>query len=251
MSYQTSFDLAPAAPPSLSTSRDAVLLDFDGTLVELVDRPDSIIVDPHLAALLQALAVRFAGRVALVSGRSVAQLEQFFGAALGGIALVGSHGAEVAAGGHRLAPARPPALEGAEQAIRQAFAGEEGVVVEVKTLGVAIHWRLAPHAEERALALAHDLAAASGLAVQPGKMMIELRTGGHDKGSGIAMLMAQAPFSGSVPVFVGDDLTDEPGFEAVRALGGHGILVGAERPTAALYRLNDVAAVRGWLEQAA
>ncbi len=251
MSSQHSHPAALAAPPSLCASRDAVLLDFDGTLVELVDRPDAVVVDHRLAALLEALVASFAGRVALVSGRSVAQLEQFFGAVPDGLAVVGSHGAEVVVAGQRLAPVRPPALLGAEQAIRQAFADVEGVVVEVKTLGVAIHWRLAPEAEAPARALAQALAADSGLAVQQGKMMIELRAGGHDKGSGIANLMARSPFSGSIPVFAGDDITDESGFEAVRTFGGHGVLVGARRATAARYRLDDVAAVRGWLAQIA
>ena len=82
-------------------------------------------------------------------------------------------------------------------------------------------------------------------------MMIELRAGGHDKGSGIATLMAEPPFAGTVPVFAGDDLTDEAGFVAVAKLNGIGVLVGPERPTAARYRLPDVASVRSWLEQAA
>ena len=105
---------------------------------------------------------------------------------LAGIAIVGSHGAEVRAGPRRIAPARPPALIAAERAIQATFGDREGVIVEVKSHGVAVHFRLAPDAEPAARALIDRIAMESGLAVQEGKMMIELRAAGHDKGSGIA-----------------------------------------------------------------
>jgi trehalose 6-phosphate phosphatase len=83
--------------------------------------------------------------------------------------------------------------------------------------------------------------------IQEGKMMIELRASGHDKGTGIVDLMAHSPFSGTRPIFIGDDLTDEAGFAAAERRGGFGVLVGTERSTAARYRLSDVAAVHDWL----
>lgn len=241
--------LAPPLP--LLAARHSLLLDFDGTLVELVDRPDAVVVDPSLSALIHQLAGTFQGRLALVSGRSIEQLEGFLGETLAGIAAVGSHGAEVQMGANRFAPIRPPSLTTVEEAIRAMFAGQPGVIVEVKTLGVAVHYRLAPGAEPAARALIERLARESGLEVQEGKMMIELRAPGHDKGSGIAALMALPPFAGTVPVFAGDDVTDEAGFAAVQLLGGIGVLVGPERMTAARYRLDDVAAVRNWLGEAA
>ena len=245
------FEPVLTAPPQLLATRHSLLLDFDGTLVELADRPDGIVVEPVLAVLIRRLAGTFRGRLALVSGRSVAQLEGFLGEALENVALIGSHGAEIHTGSSRVAPVRPPALIEAEHAIRAIFADREGIVVEVKTLGVAVHYRLAPEAEPAARRLVRSLAINNGLAVQEGKMMIELRAAGHDKGSGIATLMARSPFAGTVPVFAGDDVTDEAGFVAVAALGGVGVLVGPERATAARHRLQDVAAVRAWLEQAA
>ena len=242
---------APLAPPPSLVSQNSVLLDFDGTLVEIADRPDGVVVDPPLSALLRRLVGTFPGRLALVSGRSAAQLDGFLGTVLDGIAIVGSHGAEVYSGSHRSSPSRPVGLIEAESTIRAAFAHHEGVFVEVKSLGVGVHYRLAPEVEPDARALVERIAADNGLAVQEGKMMLELRTIGHDKGTGIAALMAQPPFAGTVPVFVGDDVTDEAGFRAVDTLGGIGVLVGPERPTAAHYRVPDVAAVRAWLEQAA
>jgi trehalose 6-phosphate phosphatase len=124
-------------------------------------------------------------------------------------------------------------------------------VVEEKSLGVGVHYRLDPGVEAEAHALAAKLAEAHDLEVQKGKMMVELRLPGHDKGSAIAAMLSEPPFAECRPVFLGDDLTDEPGFAACAAAGGAGVLVGAPRETAAAYRLADVAAVRAWLAEAA
>ena len=241
--------LAPPAP--LSALNSSLLLDLDGTLVDLVDRPEAVVADLALKALLARLAGTFEGRIALVSGRSIVQLFDFFGNALPRFGFVGSHGAEVQVGVQRVAPVRPAALDAVEQAMRSAFAQEEVIIVEPKSLGVALHYRLAPTAETKVRSFASELAAASGLMIQEGKMMIELRASGHDKGTGIVDLMAQSPFFGTRPIFIGDDLTDEAGFAAAERFGGFGVLVGAERATAARYRLSDVAAVRNWLGEAA
>lgn len=243
------------APASMTISAPAMLadqislfLDFDGTLVELAERPDAVVVTPSLTALLMQLEARLAGRVALVSGRSVAQLDQLIGPYAQSLTVVGSHGAEIRMAGKDISSGpRPVALEAAEAAFREAFAGNANVVIEVKTLGVAAHYRLDPSVEPIAKTLAQQLAAESGLYLQGGKMMVELRTDGHDKGSGIAALMASPRFADRRPVFLGDDVTDEPGFARCAELGGYGVLVGADRPTAAAYRLADVAAVHDWL----
>ena len=242
--YQTVLE----APPVLD-SACSVLLDFDGTLVEIADRPDAVFIDPALPSLLRRLEGTFSGRLALVSGRSIAQLDTFLGATLEGIAIIGSHGAEIRADAWSTSPTRPSALIAAERTIRQTFADLAGVVIEVKSHGVAVHYRLAPEVEPAARDVVRGIAAGSGLGVQEGKMMIELRAAGHDKGTGIATLMALSPFAGSIPVFVGDDITDEAGFDAVAALGGMGVLVGPGRATAAQYRLPDVVSVHAWLGQ--
>jgi trehalose 6-phosphate phosphatase len=234
-------------PPPLA--REAtILLDFDGTLVALADRPDAVVVDDALTALLRALIARHQGRVALVSGRSIAQLDGFFGAAAGTFAVIGSHGAEIRHQGTLLSGmARPSALDIAAASFASAFADRPGVVIEEKSLGVAVHYRLDPAAEAPVVATVAAFAKAHALAVQPGKMMVELFLPGHDKGRAIATLMREAPFAGHLPVFAGDDLTDEPGFAVCAALGGAGILVGPERPTAAGFGLADPEAVRNWL----
>lgn len=91
---------------------------------------------------------------------------------------------------------------------------------------------------------------AIGMSLQHGKMVVELKLVGADKGSALRSFMAEAPFAGTRPVFIGDDLTDEHGFVAVREFNGEGVLVGPRRPTAAIYGLEDVTAVRSWLEAA-
>lgn len=243
---QSSPPLSP--PPAVGQARVSLFLDFDGTLVELADRPETVTVPRALGELLERLTDRLEGRLALVSGRSIAQLDGFLGGLGATVALVGSHGAEVRTPGSQLvSPDVPDALREAERAFAEAFAKQDGVLVEVKTLGVAIHYRLEPSAEAAALRLAGDFAAKNALELQRGKMMVEVRAAGHDKGSGIAALMHKPPFAGTVPIFVGDDLTDEPGFRRCAEMGGAGVLVGEPRDTAARYWLPDVAAVHQWL----
>jgi trehalose 6-phosphate phosphatase len=226
----------------------SLFLDFDGTLVELADRPHEIRVSVELTNLLKHLVQRLEGRVGIVSGRSISQLDEFLENFCGGVALVGSHGAEMRTPGSALiAPAPPKALGDAERRFSEAFKETEGVLIEVKTQGVAIHYRLAPSAADTATRLAIEFAAEHGLELQEGKLMVEVRQPGHDKGTGIAALMRMPPFADYRPVFLGDDLTDEPGFRHCAELGGFGVLVGTPRPSAAQYYLKDVAAVHEWL----
>lgn len=244
MPYQ---DLPP--PPAGLLDDAGLFLDFDGTLVELADKPDGVTVDPALRALLARLPDRLKGRVAIVSGRSIAQIDGFLGDTIRDFAVVGSHGAEIRpAGGTTLLPDRPASLSAAERAFTDRFADDPRIVIEIKTLGVAIHYRGAPEVEQEAHALVDAFAQRDGLTAQAGKMMIELRMAGHDKGTAIATLCEDAPFAGHPPIFVGDDLTDEPGMVVAARHGGAGILIGPMRDTAAAYRLDDVAAFLDWLE---
>ncbi|MEP9400746.1 trehalose-phosphatase [Sphingomonas sp. VNH70] len=239
----------PLPPPGLLDDA-GLFLDFDGTLVELVDRPEAVVVGDALRDLLRRAAARLDGRVAIVSGRSVAQIDHFLGQTIAGFAVVGSHGAEIRRAGHATCvPDRPASLTAAEAAFRRAFGDDDRIVIEVKTLGVALHYRGAPEREPEAHALVEAFAARDGLTVQPGKMMIELRLSGHDKGTAIAALCEDAPFAGHPPVFVGDDLTDEPGMIVAAHHGGAGILIGPMRDSAARYRIENVDAFLSWLEK--
>lgn len=234
------------SPPLALLDRAALLLDFDGTLVELAPEPDDVVIPETLLARLDALADWLEGRLAIVSGRDVATLAGF---GLGHLTLVGSHGAEVRpAGGADDLVAPLPDFSGIARQLHDFAACRPGVIVETKTHGMALHYRQVPQWEEEALALARLLARETGLFVQKGKMMVELRSGEADKGVAIALLMESAPFIGHRPVFLGDDLTDECGFATVATLGGAGILVGPERDSRATYRLTSVEAVHAWLD---
>jgi trehalose 6-phosphate phosphatase len=228
----------------------ALFLDFDGTLTDLAGAPHSVVVDAALGDLLAMLMRRHDGRVMLVSGRSVAQLDDLLGPVAASLPLSGSHGMEHRRDGVWERPAPPAWLEEVAQRLRAA-AARPGVILEMKTYGVGLHYRQAPAAEPEAHALAEALAGEFGLVVQHGKMMVEVRAPGADKGAAVRAAMALPQLAGRPPVFVGDDLTDESAFQAATALGGAGVLVGAPRATAARYRLDDPAAVRRWLGGAA
>jgi len=186
--------------------------------------------------------------MAVVSGRSMKEIDRILERTVGAVA--GLHGLErrSADGGLVL----PGPAEGLEAARREAleFTAANNLLLEDKGLSIAVHYRLAPGMREAVEAFATETASRHGLTLQAGKMVFELRTPGADKGDVVRAFMAEAPFSGGVPVFVGDDLTDEHGFEAVSALGGFGVLVGPPRPTAAIHNLSDVSGVLDWLDRA-
>jgi trehalose 6-phosphate phosphatase len=237
-------DLSP--PPPVSLPDAALFLDFDGTLVELADTPDAIRVPPALGPLLDRLRRRLDGRLAIVSGRSIADLERHLPCS--GVAVSGSHGLELRlANGLSLPLSVPPGLEHARADVERFAAGRPGMIVESKPLGIAVHFRLAPDQEEEVLDFMAETARQQGLLLQSGNMVAELRPRGAHKGDALKALMMEPRFMGARPLFVGDDLTDEHAFAAAAELGGAGILVGSPRKTAARYRLASVDAVADWL----
>ena len=239
-------DEVDASPPALK-SDSALFLDFDGTLVEIADTPESIRVPSNLSTLLDRLADRLSGRIAVISGRSIRDLERHLGRS--SLALSGSHGLELRLpGGFDVPVAAPAWLEDARLQIAE-FAASHGLIVEEKPASIAVHFRQAPARERDVADFLDMLARSRGLTVQHGKMVSELRPTGADKGDALRRLMAEPLFASARPLFVGDDLTDEDGFAAAAALGGGGILVGPRRATAARWRLDDVPAVLRWLEQ--
>ena len=239
---------SPPPPEPLGGGRDSLFLDLDGTLVGIRSRPEEVVAEAELLDLLPRLDARLGGRVAVVSGRSVTDVDRILQGRVRCVA--GVHGLEwrsefggpVTLAAERLDPAVAAALA--------AFAdARPGTFVEDKGLGVALHYRAAPEHEGDAVAFAERLAAERGLASQRGRMVVEVRSPAADKGAAIERFLAVAPFAGSRPVFVGDDVTDEDGFRLVARRGGQGVLVGPPRPTAATCRLPDDAAVRAWLER--
>lgn len=227
----------------------ALFLDVDGTLVEIAAVPDAVQVDRRLVDLLDALQRKLAGAVALVSGRTIATLDRLFAPLR--LPAAGNHGLERRDGSGAIS--RPRAVAGMP-AIRDAFsvfvAQNPGTILEDKTLSMAIHFRNRPELEPAATSLAQRLVSGSAenLFLQKGKMLVEIRPGQGNKGTAIADFLAEAPFCGRLPVFIGDDVTDEKGFELVNRHGGHSIRVGNDVKTAARYHVPDVTGVIRWLE---
>lgn len=239
---------APPAPASrsLSLSQTALFLDLDGTLAPFETAPDLVTPQPHRSALIARASRRLEGRLAVVSGRSVSEVDRILDGASPCVA--GVHGLERRSGS-REHPHQPchPALPDVDEAFEAIAKARPGLLVEKKPLSVALHYRNAPAAGEAVRELAQRLAAQHGLLLQEGVMVAELRTPGPDKGDAVRAFMAEANFKGSIPIFVGDDLTDEAGFEAAAALGGFGVIVGPRAPTAAYGRLRAPDDVITWI----
>ncbi|MFY7834717.1 MAG: trehalose-phosphatase [Novosphingobium sp.] len=236
-------------PPSQLPAQAGLFLDFDGTLVDLIDRPDAVQANARVRDLVAALAERLDGRLAIVTGRDADFVRKQLG--LQSIGIAGSHGQEIHfADGRSSVPEIPLSLADVAIALDRLAQAHQGLLVERKPLGVALHYRMVPELEAASLALASELAEAHGLYLQPGKMMVELRARGGDKGSAVARFLETPLFDRAVPIMLGDDLTDEPGFAAAAAHGGWGVLVGPLRRTSARYRLEGVGDVLDWLERA-
>jgi len=234
-------------PPPTRLDRPALFLDMDGVLAPLAPRPEDVGPVARRTALLRRLVERLDGRVAVVSGRTLAEIDRISEAA--SPAASGVHGLERRRPDGSLERAEPhPGVREAVAAFEGFASGRPGLIVEDKGVSAGLHYRGAPVFAAGAMALARRLAAETGLVLQAGDLVVEMKTPGTSKGTAVRAFMAEAPFAGALPVMVGDDLTDEDGFEAATALGGFGVLVGAERRTAARYRLADVEAVLGWLE---
>lgn len=235
-----------AEPPTTLLIEASLFLDFDGTLVELTSRPDAVKAGADLLSLLVNLQKKLDGRIAVLSGRPVDDVSRLLSPMQ--LPIGGSHGLErMLPGGGCISPLRPVGMDQIVSGLRQLEVDYPGVYIEEKPAGVAIHYRLAPDAKSACQEGAAQAATEIGMVLQHGKEVVELKPACADKGSALQSFMVEPPFSGTRPIFVGDDLTDEHGFVAVRELGGEGVLVGPERPTAATYRLEDVRAVRGWL----
>ena len=227
-----------------SPRRLALLLDFDGTLVEIGETPDAVAVSADMAETLAAAARRLDGRIAIVSGRSLEQLGHLLPRALAGGVIAASHGQELSVDGAVQAP-RPTSLFGdlAFEATLH-FQHFPGIVIEHKSFGLGVHYRQVPQLRDRAQNWAMAQAAAHGLIVQQGDMVFELRPGGSDKGDAVRAIMALDRFRDSAPLFIGDDLTDIPAFQAARALGGRAIAVGPRTADHADEQIDTVGDVR-------
>lgn len=241
-------------PPPLLDDGCALFLDVDGTLLDFAIHPDGVRLPAGALDTIGRLSDRLGGALALVSGRPLAQLDGLFAPLE--LPAAGLHGQQLrrsVATTDAVDPADArdgdPALARLKHEALALAARHPGILVEDKGSNLALHWRTAPEAaaDLRALAESH-LPALHNYRLQPGDHVIELVPADVDKGRAVEALMANPPFRGRTPVFVGDDLTDEFGFAAAHALGGWSVLVGVRAGSRAVHALADPAAVHAWLQ---
>jgi trehalose 6-phosphate phosphatase len=234
-------------PPPLDP-HPAFFLDIDGTLLEIAATPKAVHTVRADCTLVTALYDKAQGALALVSGRSLATIDELFSPLR--LPAAGQHGVERRDGRGRVhRPAFPAELLSRAAQMIGGFAQRHaGLVFEHKGYSMALHYRLAPRLAGAAHAVVREAARAvgEGVEVQRGKMVAELKPAGYDKGRAIEAFMREKPFAGRTPVFLGDDLTDEHGFRVVERLGGRAVKIGPG-PTAAGWRLPNPAAARQWL----
>lgn len=236
--------------PALPDLDWALFADFDGTLVEIADRPEAVVVDAALRDTLIRLREGLGGALAVVSGRRIADIDGFL--RLEGLAAAGLHGLERReADGVSTAPERSPAIAVLHERLLPLVAAHPGSRLEDKGASLALHWRQAPQFEAVLQSGMQQAAAGlDGLSLVAGKRVLEAKPAGIDKGSAISRFMDAPPFHSRLPIFAGDDVTDEDGFTTVNALGGLTIKIG-DGETRASYRASSVSDFHDWLHRAA
>ncbi|HYM60489.1 MAG TPA: trehalose-phosphatase [Thermoanaerobaculia bacterium] len=244
----------PSSAPAAVTGW-AYFFDIDGTLVDIAGSPDSIRLDRALLCLLERLSHAAGGAMALISGRSIEDIDRLFIGSHAGslLPVAGQHGIERRDASGRISYHEFPAerLAMPRDRLADAVARHRGLLLEDKGLSLALHYRRVPKLASYAHRLVRSLLAELGddYCMQSGKRVVEIRPTGRHKGGAVREFMHEMPFRGRTPVFIGDDATDEDAFAVVNRLKGHSIKVGAGR-TVAHWRLPDVRAVRTWLRKA-
>jgi trehalose 6-phosphate phosphatase len=227
----------------------AILLDIDGTLLDLAPTPREVWVPPGLTRTLNGLLDRTAGALALVSGRSLNDIDLIFAPEI--FPAVGGHGAEMRISGDNEAVAihAPPMDKELKRRLAAIAKLSPGILLEDKGYSLALHYRLAPHAEKAIYAavslIRADLPNAP-IEVLPGKCVCEIKHSGFNKATGVMELMAHEPFKGRRPIFIGDDVTDETVFAIMPDLHGLAFSVG-RRATGVAGHFDEPRDVREWL----
>jgi len=221
---------AAAAFSSIDLKTHALLLDVDGTLLDIAPKPDLVTVPPGLIDDLTRLHDRSGGAVAFVSGRKISVLDALFKPLI--LPAVGVHGAEMRVGGGSIERRADPLPAVLRQKLIEG-ASALGLLTEDKEISVTVHFRLAPEKEKAAETLVASACrdfSAEPLHVERNKMILEVMRRGIDKGAGIEALMTHPPFAGRIPVFVGDDATDEKGFAAMTRFNGVAFSIARDFP---------------------
>lgn len=227
----------------------AVFTDFDGTLVEIAETPDSIEVPDELTERLDRVIHDFDSAFAVLTGREIADIDRYLSPLQ--VPIAGAHGAQRRRADGTLEQIDAEisaAAEAITNSLQPLAMANPGLLVEAKDGAVALHFRQAPELEGAAhLAMQEALLDHPQFTVVPGKMVLEARPVGYDKGAALRAFMQEEPFVGRTPIFIGDDRTDEDAFRAAQDLGGVGIKLGPGE-TIARMRIADVASVHALLQ---
>jgi trehalose 6-phosphate phosphatase len=231
--------------------RAALLLDFDGTLVDIAERPMDVVVTDGARDLLARAWERLNGRVAIVAGRTIGDLEHFLPEFRG--PMIGTHGAESRFDGKRERTAEfdRAVISRVQRLVQDFGALRPEFYVETKPTGIVLHFRQAEAQSALALRFMESVAAAAdGMRLQPALMAYEIKPESVGKDVGLRMLLDRPEFEGALPIYIGDDLTDEPAIALADERGGVGIKVG-DADTCARHRLDSpsdlLACLGGWL----
>lgn len=225
----------------------AILLDFDGTLVEIADHPDEVAVLPETRIVLASLARVLDGALAVVTGRAIGDIDRFLEPLC--LPVAGVHGLERrgASGAVHASEVDSGAIATLREALQRLVGEEPGLLLETKPGSVALHYRARPELERRCIEAVHrSVSGINGINLLHGKMVIEAKSGDHTKADAVAGFMAEPPFLGRLPIFAGDDSTDEFAFRAIGEHDGLSIKIG-NGETAALYRASNTGEFLGWL----
>jgi trehalose 6-phosphate phosphatase len=240
-----------SAPPAGSADplTTAIFLDIDGTLLDIAPTPLEVRVSDALRDSLASLHSKFGGAIAFVSGRPIGEMDRLFHPLR--LAAVGGHGAEI-----RFAPdseTRRSKIATLDDDLRAEFARighiGDGVIVEDKGYSLAIHYRLAPQLGGEIMKGVTTICKnerCDSLEILPGKLVIEIKPGGYDKGTGLREMMSVPPFTGRRPIFIGDDITDNAAFAVLPDFGGTGFSVSGIVP-GAIFNFDGPQDVRRWL----
>lgn len=238
-------------PMSLPILREpdhiAFFLDFDGTLVELAERPDVVRLTERTRDALSRLTDATGGAVAVVTGREIADLDEMLAPLR--LPAAGVHGLtrRTLTGESLAAPIDEDFLRHAELLLAPLVLSEPGLLLERKSNAVALHYRARPDLETACRDVMDELAAVTrGIQIKRGKMVFEAKPALADKGTAILDFLKEAPFAGRRPFFAGDDVTDEDAFAAVNKLEGITVKIGPGT-TIANYRAEGTRSFLDWL----
>jgi trehalose 6-phosphate phosphatase len=226
----------------------ALFLDFDGTLVDIAPQPDAVVVPSPLLGLLAQLHTYLGGALALISGRPIAQIDDYLQPVV--VPVAGVHGAERRSASGEITLSATHPLDAVEHAAEALVARHPALRLESKRGSIALHYRQAPQLEQECVeAMRLAVEQSPGLTLLHGKMVVEAKPGGASKGAAIEAFMNEAPFAGRTPLFVGDDVTDEVGFSTVQRMHGLGVKVGTGS-SVAFARIASPTAFREQLQSA-